>query len=195
MNTRLVYTMGPSGAGKDSLLAWLAPRLPAGAPVHFSQRTITRPLQSGGEQHEAVAVPEFHTLHRADAFAMAWEANGLLYGVRQSALAPLQQGHWVLVNGSRAYLPRALALFPGMRVLHITAGVDTLRQRLTARGRESSDMAEKRLRRAAQYRLPADAMPQAIEIHNDGELADAGRALLLALQGLEGWPAAATTAA
>jgi ribose 1,5-bisphosphokinase len=191
MNPRLIYTMGPSGAGKDSLLAWLRTRLPPTAPVHFTRRTITRPVLPDGEQHEAVATPAFHRLLQADAFAMAWEANGLLYGVRRAALLPLSAGDWVLVNGSRAYLPRALALFPGLTVLHITAGVETLRRRLLARGRESGDVAEKRLRRAAQYSLPAETPGQAIEIHNDGTLEDAGETLLQSLRRLEAWPVAA----
>ena len=40
---QLVYVMGASGSGKDSLLQALRPRL-RGVPVAFARRYITRPL-------------------------------------------------------------------------------------------------------------------------------------------------------
>ena len=54
MNARLIYVMGPSGAGKDSVLGWLREHLPAEMPVHWARRTITRPASAGGEAHEAI---------------------------------------------------------------------------------------------------------------------------------------------
>ena len=42
---QLVYVMGASGSGKDSLLQALRPRL-RGVPVAFARRYITRPLRA-----------------------------------------------------------------------------------------------------------------------------------------------------
>ena len=42
---QLVYVMGASGSGKDSLLQALRPRL-RGVPVAFARRYITRPLSA-----------------------------------------------------------------------------------------------------------------------------------------------------
>ena len=113
MSARLVYVMGPSGAGKDSLLGWLRQHLPPTSPLHWAQRTISRPLQQsharGTEQYESVCPATFAALRSEQAFALHWDANGLGYGVRHAQLAPLAQGRWVLVNGSRAHLPQALA--------------------------------------------------------------------------------------
>ena len=53
----------------------------------------------------------FEQLSEAQAFAFDWQANGLRYGVRHDELSPLHVGKWVIVNGSRAYLPQALARF------------------------------------------------------------------------------------
>ena len=82
MNQRLMYVMGPSGAGKDSLLDWLKNKLPPKAPIHFAKRTIDRPLQALGEQHESVDSATFERLQEAQSFAMHWHANGRQYGVR-----------------------------------------------------------------------------------------------------------------
>lgn len=181
MRGRLVYVMGPSGAGKDSLLAWLKEQLPQRLPIHLARRTITRPVRAGDEQHHSVDAATFHQLREARAFAFDWQANGLHYGVHHAELRPLEAGQWVIVNGSRAYLPQAMQKFPALAVVHVTASVDTLRSRLLARGRETPEMVDARVRRAIAFKPPADA----IEIHNDGTLAEAGARLLKVLQQLE----------
>ena len=174
MKGQLVYVMGPSGAGKDSLIAWLKDHLPPHLPLHLARRTITRPIRHDDEQHHSVSEQAFALLHQAQAFALDWQANGLRYGVRHDELAPLHRGKWVLVNGSRAYLPQAVAKFPHLTVVHVTASLDVLRQRLLARGREA------RVRRALVFRAPAHA----IEVRNDGHLAEAGAQLVAAFERL-----------
>ena len=186
MNSRLIYVMGPSGAGKDSLLQWLQAHLSANVPVRWARRTISRPANAGGEAHEGVTETEFTDLLAANAFALHWQANGLHYGVRHTELGALADGQWVLVNGSRGYLPQALAHYPDMTVLHITASPDILRQRLLQRGRETPEMIEARIRRSAALERPAQA--RWIEIHNDSTLDAAGAELLRALARLPGWP-------
>jgi ribose 1,5-bisphosphokinase len=187
MTGRLVYCMGPSGAGKASLLDWLRQHLPASSPVHWARRTISRAATSGGETHESVDDSTFAQLRDAHAFALHWEANGLHYGVRHAELEPLRRGDWVLVNGSRAYLPQALQQFPELVAVHITASPGVLRQRLAARGRETAQQIEARVQRAVSFQPPPHTA--AIEVRNDNALDDAGRALLHALQQLPGWPA------
>lgn len=189
MNRRLIYVMGPSGAGKDSVLGWLRERVPRHAPVHWAVRTVTRPRQSGGEQHETVDAATFEALLQQQRFALAWEANGLRYGIPHEELGLLQRGGWVMVNGSRGYLDDAARQFPGMTVVHITARAQTLRKRLIARGRESECAVHERIARAEAFEGP----PGAIEVSNDGALEQAGQHLLLALQQLPGWALAPET--
>lgn len=183
---RLIYTVGPSGAGKDSLLAWLRANLPPHAPVHLARRTVSRPAQAGGEPHESVDAAEFDHLRARNAFVFDWSANELQYGIRETELSPLEYGAWVLVNGSRAHLPQAVRKFPGLTVLHITASPDTLRQRLLSRGRETLEMVEARIARATNLAWPTGT--GAIEIRNDTTLDAAGAQLLAALERLDGWP-------
>lgn len=183
---RLLYFMGPSGAGKDSLLDWLRLHLPAGLPVQWARRTISRPASPGGEAHESTT-PEAHAaLRGAGAFALHWEANGLAYGVRHGEMAPLDLGCWLLVNGSRAYLPEALQRYPDLVAVHITASPEVLRQRILSRGRESAEQAEQRVQRALQFQAPRGTA--GIEVRNNTSLDEAGRQLLEALERLPGWP-------
>lgn len=178
MSQRLVYVIGPSGAGKDSVLQCLRQVWPVAEAVHWSRRTITRPLQAGGEQHEAVDVPAFEQLCQEHAFAMHWQANGLCYGVRHEELWPLQRGRWVFVNGSRAWLPQLLQQWPQATVVHIGAAHEVLARRLAARGRESVEAVADRLARQVPVVLPAGA----IHIDNNGHLLDAVTELQHALE-------------
>lgn len=185
MSQQLIYTMGPSGAGKDSLLAWLRQQLSAQAPVHFARRSIDRPVHADGEQHESITTAEFQVQAEHNAFALHWSANGLHYGVRHAELDSIHGKRWVFVNGSRAYLPTAQERFPDLTVLHITASTGVLRQRLLSRGRESPEMVEARVQRAAGFQIPGKC--RFIEIHNDTSLDAAGHRLLGALSHLDGW--------
>lgn len=175
-SARLIYTVGPSGAGKDSLLAWLRLNMPAHFNLHFAQRCITRAVQADGELHESVDVETFRLLRESNAFVLHWSANGMLYGVRREELLPLQRDQWVIVNGSRAYLAEAQSKFPDLHVLHISASKETLRQRLQARGRETPDAIESRIERAAGVSLPPRT--SCIDIYNDGHLDEAGYRLI-----------------
>jgi ribose 1,5-bisphosphokinase len=166
---RLIYVIGPSGAGKDSLLNGLRQEISDIAkpsPLYFAQRTITRNHHQSNEDHEAVDARTFDLLKKNDAFALSWSANGLNYGVRHQELAPMSEGTWVLVNGSRAYLQEAKLRFPGLTVLHITASIEVLRARLLARGRETEQGIEDRLNRSQSFVLE----PQDLCISNDVSL-------------------------
>ncbi|MDD2545187.1 MAG: phosphonate metabolism protein/1,5-bisphosphokinase (PRPP-forming) PhnN [Burkholderiaceae bacterium] len=186
MNTRLIYVCGPSGAGKDTLLQWLRQHLPHGLPLHWARRTISRPATADAEEYEGVTPEAFTTLSEQGAFGLQWEANRLHYGIRQGELAALARGDWVVVNGSRAHLPQAAAQYPGLVAVHLTASADTLRQRLHARGRETPEVIEERVRRAVAFTPPAGST--ALEVRNDSTVDAAGQALLAGLRTLPGWP-------
>ena len=181
MSGQLLYTIGPSGAGKDSVLAGLKARvLSSACRLQLARRTITRPLQADGEQHESMEETSFERCLAAGGFAMYWRANGLCYGVRHEEMAALPHVAWLLVNGSRAHLPTALQQFPHLCVLHITASETTLRARLHARGRETAEAIEARIARNPPLSLPSSV--RVIEIRNDGTLDEAGDHLLRELQ-------------
>jgi ribose 1,5-bisphosphokinase len=171
---RLFFVVGPSGAGKDTLLSGAIAADPA---LHWARRVITRPETAGGEPFEGVDEAEFATrLARGD-FALHWHAHGLRYGV---PVAQLPQGRDVILNGSRGAIPMARAAYPALRVIHITAPVAVLAERLAARGRETrQDIAARLLR--ADLSLPAD-LP-VIEIVNDAAPAQGVERLLQVIKG------------
>ncbi len=149
MSASLIYVMGPSGVGKDSLLNWLRAHVRSlqNPPVlHFARRTVTRSLDKSNEDHESVDFDAFGRLQQAGAFALQWQAHGLHYGVRHAEITG--RSGWVIVNGSRAYAAQARALFPGMTVLHVSAPEAVVRVRLTARQRETPAEVEARIQRS-----------------------------------------------
>ena len=174
---RLLVIVGPSGVGKDTLLAGAVAADPR---LHWARRVITRPASAGGEPFEGVDEATFAArLARGD-FALHWQAHGLSYGVPKAELAALSQGRDVLLNGSRAALANAQAAFPGLIVLHIIAPLDILAERLATRGRESRAEIGARLARA-NHALP-DSLP-VVEVMNDATPKVGIARLLQALRG------------
>lgn len=177
----LVYVMGPSGAGKDTLLRH-ARQSPALKNVIFARRHITRPLPQGAgdsdEKHITLSEREFDAKRKAGFFALHWQSHGLRYGIAADINDALRQGRMVVVNGSRAYLPEALRRYPHMLPVLISASPEVLRARLQGRGRESGAALEERLQGAA---LPVET--PCIRIDNSGPLERALDALLTVLWG------------
>lgn len=176
MKGRVFAVVGPSGAGKDTLLAGAVAACPA---LHWARRTISRVEVGGGEPFEGVTVEEYEFLSISGVFALEWPAHGLRYGIRKGEFSGLAQGQYVLFNGSRAALAQALEMFADLTVLRISAPSKVLAERLAARGRETTGEIEARLARAS-YDVP-DGMP-VIDIANDDTPAVGIARLLAALQ-------------
>lgn len=172
---RLYYLIGPSGAGKDSLIHYARERI-GSAPVLFAHRYITRRADAGGENHVAVSSSEFARMRNADLFALHWQANGLEYGVGNEVERWLAAGLDVVVNGSRTHLESAARRFATLCPVLIEVSEEVLAERLHSRGRETP--AEIRARIARSRALPWPDHPALVTIRNDNELAAAGNALL-----------------
>ncbi len=129
----LVLVVGPSGAGKDTLLDAARAALADDARFRFARRVITRPAEAGGEAHEAVTEAEF----AARDFMLAWQAHGLRYGIPADIVADLDAGRVVVANVSRSVIAAAAGRLP-VRVIEVTAPPATLAARLATRGRESA---------------------------------------------------------
>ena len=175
---KLFYLVGPSGAGKDSLMQYARTRL-SNSAVEFAHRYITRPVEAGGEYHYALSPDEFQVRSQRGVFAMQWKSHGQHYGIGTEIDRWLEQGKDVVVNGSREYLEEARVLYPELTVIWVKAATVTLRKRLAERGREDDAAIEQRLARATQF-LPS---PDAIVIENNASLGDAGELLIRVLTG------------
>jgi phosphonate metabolism protein PhnN/1,5-bisphosphokinase (PRPP-forming) len=159
----LIGVVGPSGAGKDTLMAGARAALADDASYVFVRRVITRPAEAGGEAHEAVSEDAFAALRGSGALALWWQAHGLHYGIPAAIAAEIAAGRVVVANLSRGVLAEAASRFP-LRVLHITAPVALRAARLAARGREEIDDIAARLAREA-------PLPPGLEVEtvsNDG---------------------------
>lgn len=178
----LVLVVGPSGAGKDTLIAGARAAL-AGHPGYvFPRREITRPVKPGDEPHVAVSEAEFHRRHQAGRYALAWKAHGLSYGVPADIVDELAAGKAVVVNVSRTIVADARRRFGTVHVARVHAEKEALRQRLAARGREAGESIEARLARAAAY---AVCGPNEIAIDNNGSSEQAVAAFVAFLRSLK----------
>lgn len=173
---RLVYVVGPSGSGKDSVIAHARERLAGEDRIAFARRTITRPASAGDEGHIPVTEDAFEALHAAGAFAMAWRANGNAYGIGAEIRNWLARGMTVVVNGSRAHLPQALGAFSTVEVVHVTAPQDVLAMRLGRRAREDTAGIAARLGRPPLPPLPPGVA--LLSIRNAGPLERSGDRLV-----------------
>lgn len=161
---KLIWLMGPSGSGKDSLLTAL--RQQEHTRLLVAHRYITRAANAGSENHIALSEQEFFTRAGQNLLALSWHANGFYYGVGVEIDLWLHAGFNVLVNGSRAHLPQAHARY-GDALLPVCLQVspDVLRHRLQNRGRETAREIDERLARAARY-TPSECHL----LNNDGSL-------------------------
>jgi ribose 1,5-bisphosphokinase len=179
---RLIYLVGPSGAGKDSLLAYAQQRLAADHSVRFARRYITRPAGYVGENHVALTPEQFVQRQALGLFAMTWQSHGLEYGIGSEIHDWMAQGQCVVVNGSRDYLPVAAERFASLEPVLVRADPAVLQARLAARGREAPDDVTRRLSLATQ-RNAALKHPRLIEIDNNGALEAAGERLVTLIRG------------
>jgi ribose 1,5-bisphosphokinase len=175
MSGRFIAVVGPSGAGKDSLMEALCARHPEILRV---RRVITRAPEAGGEDHETVSAALFAARAAGGDFALHWGAHGLNYGIPVTVKAALANGQDVLANLSRGVLPKAAAVFGDLRVLHVTARPEVLAERLHGRGRETRAEIARRLARPAPV-LPAGL--NVVEIDNSGALEAAVEAACAAI--------------
>lgn len=176
---RMVLVVGPSGAGKDTLMAALKDRLESNNSVVFARRAVTRDADASSEDHDTLSRSDFETLVSTGNVALSWEAHGLGYVVPQSYDRAIRAGKMVIANGSRKVLKEASNKYETAIVLLITAPIEILAERLAARGRETREDIEARLKRAD---LEPQNVPNLIRIENTGTIETAVSAMMTALK-------------
>lgn len=160
----IAYVMGPSGAGKDTLLV-LARRALEGSTILFTHRFITREATAGHENFIALSDTEFALRLRLNLFALTWDAHGLRYGVGREIELWQAAGCKVVVSGSRAHFLKTLTRRQDVTPILITAPPEMLAERLRRRGREDAAAINERLARAKAFTVEH---PRLARIVNDG---------------------------
>jgi ribose 1,5-bisphosphokinase len=143
---RLVLVVGPSGAGKDTLLGLAKTACADDASMVFARRAITREATSS-EDNEHLSPAAFREGLEHGAFAIDWEAHGHCYALRRAIDDDIRAGRTVIANVSRTVIGAMRRAYADVVVIAITAPPDILAKRLASRGRSSDGKIEQRLGR------------------------------------------------
>ena len=164
---RLIIVVGPSGAGKDSVIKAAQSHFEDHSRIGFVRRTITRKCDPAAEVHDSVDEQQFEQMDQRGEFSVSWRANGLFYGLPASIHDDVRNGCVLIANGSRAALDDIRSRFNQLTVVHITASEAVLAQRLKRRSRESTAEIQARLKRNS--RIAPMSGDDVVAIDNGGE--------------------------
>jgi ribose 1,5-bisphosphokinase len=167
---RLVLVVGPSGAGKDTLLDAARGLCAGDAGIVFPRRIVTR-AASAAEDNIQVTPDEFAARQAAGGFALHWQAHDHAYALPRSLDDDLRAGRTVVANVSRMVVEAARQAYENVVVVLITAPPEVLAARIAARARASDTSVAERVGRSV-------AANPDITIQNVGAVADHARDLL-----------------
>jgi ribose 1,5-bisphosphokinase len=161
---RLILVVGPSGAGKDTLIGLAKVACADDPDVVFPRRVVTREA-STSEDNEQLSPDAFRQALAHGEFAVHWEAHDHSYALRRAIEDDLRTGRTVVANVSRMVVEAMRHAYARVVVVSITAPPDVLAERLSARARGSDGQIEHRLRRAVD---DAGAAPDATILNVGG---------------------------
>ena len=144
--------VGPSGAGKDTLINGARLECTNKPAIVFPRRVVTR-APSAYEEHETLDVEAFSQALAAGTFALWWEAHGHRYGIPASIDDDIRAGRTVVCNVSRTIIDRARRRYARVAVVLITAPPRVLKARLAQRDRQSDGDVADRLARSIDVTL------------------------------------------
>ena len=147
---RFVLIVGPSGAGKDTLIAGARAACADAANVAFPRRVVTRAI-SDAEDHDSLDVADFNRAVKDGKFALWWEAHGHKYGIPSSVDVAIRAGGVVVTNVSRAIVSAVRRRYAHVETVLVTAPLDVLTSRLTRRLRETDGSVIERVKRNDLY--------------------------------------------
>jgi ribose 1,5-bisphosphokinase len=144
---RLVLVVGPSGAGKDTLLRLAQAACADDHDVVFPRRVVTR-ASSADEDNIALSPDEFTRARDHGDFAVHWDAHGHSYALPLEINDDIRAGRAVVANVSRTVIAALRQAYANVVVVAITAPPDVLAQRLAARARHTDGNIADRLARS-----------------------------------------------
>jgi len=144
---RLILVVGPSGAGKDTLLGLARTACADDGNIVFQRRAVTREA-SAFEDNQQISREDFAQALKQGAYAMHWEAHGHCYGVPRAVDDDIRAGRTAIVNVSRTVIGAMRATYADVVVVSITAPPQVLAERLAMRARGSDGTLQQRLGRS-----------------------------------------------
>ena len=151
---RLILVVGPSGAGKDTLLGLAKAACADDPDIVFARRVITR-AASMFEENEEVSREAFRDALARDEYAIHWEAHGHCYALLRAIDDELRAGRTVIANVSRTVMGTTRRAYANVMVVSVTAPPQVLAERLAMRSRSSDGKIEHRLGRTVDETLSA----------------------------------------
>jgi ribose 1,5-bisphosphokinase len=173
---RLILVVGPSGAGKDTLLNLAKAACTEDRNISFPRRVVTREA-SASEDNEQLAPDAFREALARGEFALHWEAHGHFYGLRRTIEDHLRAGRTVVINVSRTVIDAARRSYADVKVVSITAPPEVLAERIAMRARVSDGLSGQRLGRTV-----TEASTPDVTILNVGRPEDHARRLVRILK-------------
>ena len=146
---RLVLVVGPSGAGKDTLLGLARAACADDRNIVFPRRLITREA-SASEENEEVSIGTFQEALTRGEYAMHWQAHGHCYALSRSIDDDIRAGRTIVANVSRTVIGAMRRAYANVVVVSITAPPNVLAERIAMRARSSDGVIENRLRRVVE---------------------------------------------
>jgi ribose 1,5-bisphosphokinase len=143
---RLVLVVGPSGAGKDTLLELAKAACAEDPGIVFPRRVITRQA-SASEDNEEVSAGSFQEVLEHGDFAIHWDAHGHCYGLSRAIDDDIRAGRTVVANVSRTVISALRGAYADVVVVQVTAPPDVLAERIALRARGSDGRPDQRLNR------------------------------------------------
>lgn len=143
---RLILVVGPSGAGKDTLLGLAKAACAEDSGIVYPRRVITREASSS-EDNEEVSAGTFEAALARNQYAMHWDAHGHRYALSRAIDDEIRAGRTVVANVSRTVISAMRRAYANVTVVSITAPTNVLAERLAMRGRASDGRIEHRLHR------------------------------------------------
>ncbi|MPZ38415.1 MAG: phosphonate metabolism protein/1,5-bisphosphokinase (PRPP-forming) PhnN [Rhizobiales bacterium] len=131
---RLVLVVGPSGAGKDTLIDGARATCRDDPSFVFPRRLVTRP-SSEFEDHDTMSEASFDQAVTERQFAFWWSAHRLRYGIPASIDDDIRTDRTVVCNVSRTIVAAVRERYARVAVVMITAPSEVLAARLAARDR------------------------------------------------------------
>ncbi|HEY2246361.1 MAG TPA: phosphonate metabolism protein/1,5-bisphosphokinase (PRPP-forming) PhnN [Bradyrhizobium sp.] len=174
---RLILVVGPSGAGKDTLLDMAKAACSEDRNIVFPRRVVTREA-SAAEDNEALSAEIFREALARGEFALHWEAHGHIYGLRSALDDDIRAGRTVVINVSRTVIDPARRSYAEVTVVSITAPPEVLAERIAMRARGSDALSGQRLGRT----VVETSMPD-VTILNVGRPEDHARRLVRIIRG------------
>jgi ribose 1,5-bisphosphokinase len=175
---KLIAIVGPSGAGKDTLIDAARTAFASHPGLIFPRRIITRE-SSSAEDHDTLSPADFARVEEAGGFSLSWHAHGLSYALPASTRNAVEHGQHAVCNLSRSSIGEARQRFPAVAVVLVTAPVEVIARRLATRGRENAETIRARLARKIDRE---DALHPDLIIVNDGPIEAAAERLLAYMQ-------------